>query len=332
MASSNGEPPVVLTVSADLSGRSLLEFLSAQFLGQSKARLRRMIGAGSITVNGATALPRRIVWQGDTVALPPDVERQGPPPQTVPLAVLYEDDHLLCLNKPPGHTVLPGRGGRGADFYRSLMAHVNRSIAPPGPYLRPHVVHRLDRETSGVLLVAKTADAGRALGEQFAQRQVEKTYLAFCEGALPRDELRIDVPLGRAPDSPLKVRPDERHGKPAATRVRVRERFGHFSLLEVGLETGRQHQIRVHLAAIGYPLAVDGVYGRRDRLTGREFNAIVGAGIAEAQDVVMHRCPLHAVSIRYAHPHSGLAMAHTAPLPEDMQRFLALLERADRRG
>jgi RluA family pseudouridine synthase len=323
------EPAVSLTVRPEESGRALLEFVGSHLINLSKIALRRLIASGRIRLNGSAAVPATIVWTGDAVSLPPGMVPSPPPAQTVAIPVIHEDADHLCINKPAGAPVLPGRMGEGGEFYRSLVALLNRDAPPGGPYRRPHVVHRLDRETSGVLLVAKSAEAGCALSRQFERRQVEKTYLCIVEGVLPQPQLTLDIPLARKRGSILGMTPDERHGKPARTVLTVKERFAHFCLVEARPLTGRQHQIRVHLAAIGYPLAADGLYGRRQEMTGAAFNAIVGRAAVAPTERLLSRLALHAAAIRYRHPASGAPMWHQAPLPDDLSGFLSVLRRED---
>jgi len=323
------EPSVSLAVPPDASGTELLEFLSSYLINESKITLRRLVAWGRIRVNGSPATIGRTVWTGDVVSLPPSLRPSPPPPQTMPIAVLHEDADHLCVNKPAGVPVLPGRRGEGAEFYRSLVALLNRDAPAGGPYVRPHIVHRIDRETSGVLLVAKTVKAGRALSGLFEHRQVEKVYVGIIEGVLPQSELTLDIPLGRMPGSVLRMAPDAKHGKPARTRVIVKEGFGHFCLVEARPLTGRQHQIRAHLAAIGYPLAVDDLYGRRAELNGADYNTILGRAVAGSEERLLSRLPLHAASIGYSHPVSGEPVCHSAPLAHDLSAFLEVLRDTD---
>jgi 23S rRNA pseudouridine1911/1915/1917 synthase len=320
---------VVLEVSGAESGAELLDFVSGRLINESKTNLRRLVARGRITVNGRAAATSRAVWLGDRVALPAGIEPTPPPEQEVELDILFEDEDHLCICKPAGLPVLPGRKGEGAAFYRSIVAWLNRGAPAGGPYCRAHVVHRLDRETSGALLVAKSAAAGGSLGRQFERRHVAKSYFGIIEGVLPRRDLQLSIPLTRMSGSALKMRATERGGQPAETRLILSERFGHFSLVEARPRTGRQHQIRVHLAAIGYPLVVDRLYGRREALTGDEYNGILRRRRTRPERVVMDRCPLHAASIEYAHPRTGERMRHEAPLPEDMALLLDLLRRTD---
>ncbi|MGD2173791.1 MAG: RluA family pseudouridine synthase [Candidatus Brocadiaceae bacterium] len=311
------------------AGRTLLGFLSGRLINESKATLRRLTGEGRVRVNGSVQPSTCRLGTGDVVEVSAALSAAPPPEQVLPLRVLYEDATHLCLDKPAGWPVLPGRDGRDAELYHSVIAYLNRDAPPEGPYLRPHVVHRLDRETTGVLLVAKDAPAARALSLQFQRREVRKEYLAVAEGVFPRAEARLEIPLEAVPGSVLQMRPARKGGKPAVTVVEAAERFGHFSLLRLTPHTGRQHQIRVHLAATGYPLAVDGLYGRRWRLTGAELNQILGRRVCSPDSIVLERCPLHAASIRYRHPGSGAEMCREAALPADMRALLEALRGED---
>jgi 23S rRNA pseudouridine1911/1915/1917 synthase len=323
------EQGATLTVPESEQGARLLEFLSARFINESKTALRRLVGAGRILLNGRPAPTGEALRAGDVLSLPQGLLAGPPPQQTVPVEVLCEDADHLCVNKPSGWPVLPGRRGEGGEFYRSLVALLNRDAPAGGPYVRPHVVHRLDRETSGVLLVARHVAAGRALSLQFQRRQVEKTYLCIVEGVLPRAEAELNVPLRRKAGSILQMEPATRGGAKAVTYVHLEERFGHFSLLRLRPLTGRQHQIRVHLAAAGYPPLVDGLYGRRERLTGADLNAILGARAAAQREILLDRIPLHAAALRYRPPSAREQRVQDCPLPADMAALLELLRRVD---
>ena len=318
-----------IRVCGDDAGRDLLELLSSRLINESKTRLRRLIASGQIRINGKAVSTAAKVGEGDCVSLPPDLDTGPPPEAPFALKVLHEDDDHIVIDKAPGHPVVARGRGEGRCLYDALVGLLNRGAPVGGPYVRPHLVHRLDRETSGVLLVAKNERASRELSLQFQHHLIGKTYMAVVEGVLPRAEVTVEIPLRRSASRGLHMTTDERSGKRAVTRVVLKRGFGHFSLLKVEPRTGRQHQIRVHLAALGYPLAVDGAYGRRKRLTGAEFNEIVQAPKVSVSRVLLDRCPLHAQGIVYRHPASGCPMEVSAPIPPDMQEFLRLLEELD---
>jgi 23S rRNA pseudouridine1911/1915/1917 synthase len=322
-------PACEISISAAEAGQTILSVLGARLVNESKTRLRRLIAEGVIRVNGKAVATVARLREGDVVELPAGLDT-GPPRQpTITLDVLHEDEDHIVLNKPPGLPVLPARDGSGRELYEALAWRFNRCAPAGGPYQRPHVVHRLDKDTSGVLLVARTERAGRALSMQFQRRMVRKTYLVIVEGVLPRPEVHVDVPIRRVSAAALRMVPDERAGKPSRTLFVLRETFGHFSLVEARPHTGRQHQIRVHLSAIGYPPAVDAVYGRRGRMMGADLNEIIRARRSAPHMIVMSRCPLHAARIAYLHPSSGQPMEFDAPMPDDMREFIELLRRVD---
>ena len=332
MENADTKTPDTLTVEASADETELLDFLSRRLVKVSKKTLRHLISQGEIRVNDRAVRPKYTLYEGDTVTVPAHLDDSAPKShEEAPLEVeiLHEDDQHVVVNKPPGYPVLPDRQGKQREFYTSLMAVLNRNRPPEGPYVRPHILHRLDRETSGVLLVAKNREASRALSKQFQKGSVQKTYMVIVEGRFPRDSVRIDLPIARQDGSVIKMEPNEDSGKPSITRMSVRERFGHFSLIEVHPETGRQHQIRVHLQSTGYPPAVDFLYGRRETLTCEELGQIIGRPDLPGPPVVMSRCPLHAAAISYARPGTGEPMQLEAPLPDDMNAFLELLREYD---
>jgi len=261
-------------------------------------------------VEGASARPSQRVRRGQRidVVVPPPAPA-GVSPEPMPLDVVYEDEHLLVVNKPAGLSVHPGAGRRSGTLVNAVLARVP-DLAGVGGALRPGIVHRLDKDTSGLLVVAKTAPAYLALQSQVASRAIGRTYLALVSGVLPRDEGTIEAPIGRHPRHRTRMAVISR-GRAAITRYRVVERFARYTLVEVHLVTGRTHQIRVHFAHLGHPVAGDPVYGGRpDEL---------GVG----------RQALHACRLRFTHPVSGQALAFEAPLPADLA---AAIERARAQG
>lgn len=229
---------------------------------------------------------------------------------------LFEDAHLLAVQKPAGLLIIPGR----VPGEETLVGRVRDYLGDGG---RPFVVHRLDRGTSGVVLFAKTADAHRLLNAQFESRQVQKRYLAIVEGEL-YGRGQIDVPLQPARRGKMKPRLDDEPGQSALTHWKTEEAFPLMSLLEVRPRTGRQHQIRVHLKSIGHPLAFDPDYGRKIPWTAAEILAD-----SRSSEIVLDRTPLHAAGIRFRHPATGQAIVIEAPMPADMSRVLALLRESE---
>jgi 23S rRNA pseudouridine1911/1915/1917 synthase len=246
------------------------------------------------------------------VPLPTTIE-----PEDLPLVVLYEDAHLLAIDKPPGMVVHPAPGARRGTLVNAL-AHRLGLLAGVGPADRPGIVHRLDRDTSGVLLVARTAAALEALARQFRERSVHKRYLAIVRGRIAKASGMIDQPIGRHPVERKRMSVHGQRARAAVTRWQVAERFAEATLVRLAPETGRTHQLRVHLAAMGHPVLGDKVYGRR-----RSSRAVTGPACA--------RQALHAEELHFAHPVSGERVVVRAALPADLEAVLARLRRDARK-
>jgi 23S rRNA pseudouridine1911/1915/1917 synthase len=289
--------------------------------GLTRARVQRLIAEGRLRVDGRAAKPSARLRGGERI----DVVIPAPPPcglvaQELPLAVLHEDAELLVLDKAAGMVVHPARGTPHSTVVNALLYRLG-----PGPEEgRVGLAHRLDRDTSGCLVVAKGEAALAALQAQFKGRSVEKTYLALCHGALP-EEGRLDTPYGRHPRDRTRFSGRVRSPRRAVTAWRVRERLGDVTLAEVALHTGRTHQIRVHLAEAGHPLLGDAAYGgtRREARLGRDHPAARAAA-------AIGRQALHAWRIAFDHPRTGRRVRFEAPVPPDFRRALALLRRASR--
>ena len=300
-------------VTPENEGQRLDLFLVQQLreVNVTRSRVRSLIQAGDVLVNGKACKAGYTIHRHDiiSVSIPPP-KQIGLVPEKVFFQVLYEDDDLLVLSKPPGTVVHPACGHDEGTLVHGLLYHCDDLSGISGE-LRPGVVHRLDKDTSGVMVVAKNDQVHHALVEQFKGRAVEKIYQAIVVGRLTSLEGRIDLPIGRHPVNRKKMTVRENGGREAVTHWRVLEVFDDgFTYVEVRLETGRTHQIRVHMAAIGHPVAGDQLYGRKKQ-------ALEKFGI-------VRQC-LHAYSLAFTHPVTGENLIFTAPLWQDMQRTLDLL-------
>ena len=284
----------------------------------SRSRIQTLIKSGAIRVNGAQTRPAYLVQPGDEIAVElPEPEPLAAFPESLPLSIAYEDDDLLVVNKAAGMTVHPAPGATEGTLVNALLHHC-RDLSGINGTLRPGIVHRLDKETSGLLVVAKRDTAHRALAARLQAHQVERHYLALVWGVLREESGRIEAPIGRHPKNRKKMAVVE-DGRDAATNFSVIERCPFATWVECQLETGRTHQIRVHLAHIGHPVFGDPVYGGRDQARGirpeyrRQANWMLS---------LIKRQALHAKKLCFAHPTTGEMMEFTAPLPEDLRAVL----------
>lgn len=322
----SGGPPGRLdrfAVTPAEEGLRLDLFLAGREAGLSRAQVQRAVAEGRVLVADRPVRAGRRVKAGEVVTFRvPAPAPAAALPEAIPLTILYEDASLLVVDKPAGMVVHPAAGHAGGTLVNALLHHC-RDLSGIGGVLRPGIVHRLDRETSGLLVVAKSDEAHRGLAGQFKRHAVSKTYLAVVYGDPRAEEGRIEAALGRHPTDRKKMSTRSRRGKEAVSRWRVRERFGAAALLEVVIETGRTHQIRVHLTESGYPVVGDRVYGG-----GRVQN--VADAWLRARLRAMDRQALHAWRLGFAHPLTGAALAFEAPLPPDMEALCAALR--ERRG
>lgn len=300
-------------------GRRLDQFLAGE-TGYSRARLSRWLKSGLVWVNDRVRAASYRVRSGDRIRLtvpPPEPSPLAPEP--LPLDILYEDQELLLVNKPPGLVVHPAPGHRGGTLLNALLAHCP-DLAEVGELTRPGLVHRLDKDTSGVMVVAKTAWAYAHLVRQFHDREVVKVYWAVVWGRFPQNFGVIELEVGRHPTERQKMSAHPRRGRPAVTRWRVlREYPGPLTLVELSPKTGRTHQLRVHLAALGHPVLGDATYGG---------GAARLKGNPRLKDLrpLVHRQLLHARALTITHPGSGQKLTGEAPVPRD---FAAVLEYLD---
>ena len=293
--------------------------VAADLSGLSRSHVQKLIAAGMLTRNGAVLRANALVEPGTELELqvPPPASAELTPAPGIPVRIVHEDDDLLVIDKPSGLVVHPSAGHADDTLVNALVAHAGPdAFGGIAGVLRPGIVHRLDRDTSGLLIVARNDRAQASLMAQLKARRIKKTYLALVAGAVAAAAGRIEAPIGRDPRhrTRMAVVPD---GRPAVTGYRVRERFPGWTLLEIDLVTGRTHQIRVHLDAIGHPVAGDPVYG-----TGTSHRGPDG----------LDRLFLHAWRLELTSPsHGGLIRAE-APLPEELDRVLDELRSATDRG
>jgi len=308
-------PVLSARVAPEQAGRRLDQVVSELFGDYSRSRLQRWIRAGRLTLDGRSCRTREKVRGGEEVRLQPLLETEvRARPQAIALDILYEDEQLLVVDKPAGLVVHPAVGNPDGTLLNALLHHAPALEQLP----RGGIVHRLDKETSGLLVVAKTLPAQTALVTQLQARTVKREYLALAQGLITAGGT-IDQPIGRHPVQRVRMAVHPA-GRPAITHYRVLQRFRAHSYLQVNLETGRTHQIRVHLAFIHHPLLGDPQYGGRLRLPAGASEAL-REGLRQ-----FRRQALHARRLALQHPASGQAMAWEAPLPADMQALLRLLQ------
>jgi 23S rRNA pseudouridine1911/1915/1917 synthase len=296
------------------AGERLDAYLAARIEDWSRARLQRLIEDGDVLVNLHTAKPSYKLRAGDEIeadlTLAP---ADGFEPENIPLDIIYEDDDVVVVNKPAGLVVHPAAGVPSGTLANALAFHFQKLSLRAGA-ARPGIVHRLDRDTSGLIMVAKTEAAHEALAEQFRMREVFKSYVALVHGSVASESGSIDQSLARDPRNRTRMAV-VRGGRPSLSLYRVRQRFERFTLLDVEIKTGRTHQIRVHLQWLKHPVVGDSVYGggRDNTITEPRLRARVSA---------LGRQFLHAEQLGFRHPRTGEALRFTAPLPPDLSEFL----------
>ena len=289
------------------AGKRLDQAVHEQLPAFSRARVQGWIKNGRVRVNGAAQRPARLLREGDRIEIEPaELPALRAVPEAIPLRILYEDDDFVAIDKPAGMVVHAGAGVHSGTLVNALLYRFE-SLSALGGELRPGIVHRLDRYTSGVLLVAKNDAAHRALAAQFAGRTVEKTYLALVGGRVGMDSGRIEKPIARDPRRRTRMTARLERGRAAWSEYRVLRRFERFTFLEVRIGTGRTHQIRVHLSSIGHPVAGDRLYGAPASVEGL---------------LPLGRFFLHAHRIRFRHPFSGQPVEVESPLPPDLTSWM----------
>lgn len=320
--SARGEPArptarrLTVTVSHEDAGRRLDHVVTARLPDLSRSHVQRLIRDGSITIGGRAVKTGAIVAPGMTIAIDlPEPAPSTPQPEALPLPVLYDDDDLVVVDKPAGMVVHPAAGHAAGTLVNALLHHV-RGLSGIGGTQRPGIVHRLDKGTSGVMVIAKHDRAHRALAQQFHDRRVDKEYVALVWGR-PTPGRTFDQPLGRDPKHRQRISSRARHARDAKTVVVGAEPLNGVSLVRVRIHTGRTHQIRVHLSEAGFPVVGDALYGGVRRRLPPSLGAIAR----------LDRPFLHASQLSFTHPADGRRLTFDAPLPADLQQVVDTLTR-----
>lgn len=326
--------PAIYTAPAESAGTRLDSWLTAQLETVSRARVQLLLSESKVLVDGAPAKPSLKLRGGETVEIfgEPSPSPLRATPEAIPLDIIYEDNDLSVINKPAGMMVHAGSGSsddarnRGT-LVNALLSHYTE-LSRPGDPLRPGVVHRLDKQTSGLIIVARNDAAHLHLSEMFSRRQVRKTYVALVHGAVKQDRGTISAPISR--DVIRRTRMTTRRELGARAAVshyealeRIDSRFGKFTLLSVRIETGRTHQIRVHLASIGHPVVGDTLYGAPAKIPA------IGArkkSDPEPETISLDRNFLHAAELEFMHPITGKRLNLKAPVPEELKSFQGKLK------
>ena len=302
--------PVRLTVPGEGGGVRLDSFLAASLPELTRSAAARLIETGQVTVDGRTASKSARLYGGEAVeAALPEPEAIEALPQEIPLDVVYEDGDVIVVNKPAGLVVHPAPGHPDGTLVNALLYHCGDSLSGVGGALRPGIVHRIDRDTSGLIIAAKNDAAHQALSAQLQDHSLARTYEAVVVGNLREDAGTVDAPIGRHHTDRKKMAVTDRGGKRAVTHWETLERFPGYTHVRCRLETGRTHQIRVHMAYIGHPLCGDTVYGAKKPVPG-----------------LAGQC-LHAVGLRFIHPRTGETVELACPLSGEFEAVLAKLRR-----
>src|SRR5438874_7125088 len=306
------------TVQKSLPQERLDSFLRSQFPAASRGAIQRLIQEGHIKVDGLKVKPTHAPRAGETISAPwPQARSPQAQPEEIALEIMFADNDLVVLNKPPGLVVHPAAGHQEHTLVNALLHHCKGELSGIGGVARPGIVHRLDKDTSGCLIVAKNDAAHQALAEQFAARTLEKIYLAIVCGEMPRASGEIRAAIARHPTHRKRMAVTDNEGREARTAYRVIERLNAATLAEVVLHTGRTHQIRVHFQHLGFPIAGDDVYGNRQT-----------ARLKELTGYAAPRQLLHAHKLKFTHPRTGRKLALEAPWPADFQEALGALRKS----
>lgn len=300
----HAEETFELAVSEDFAGERIDKYVAESVEdGVSRTQVQDWIKSGAVLVNGRSVKANYKLAAGDVVtAQPPEPQEAAIEPEAIPLDIVYEDEDVIVLNKPRGMVVHPAFGHTSGTVVNALLHHC-RDLSGINGVLRPGIVHRIDKDTTGLLMAAKNDRAHASLAEQLKEHTVVRRYVALAHGNLPHDHGTIEAPIGRDPHDRKMFTVTERGGKHSVTHFSVLERLGDYTLLELRLETGRTHQIRVHMKYIGHPLAGDPVYGR-------------------AKSIPLNGQALHAAVLGFEHPRTGERLLFETRLPADLEDVL----------
>jgi 23S rRNA pseudouridine1911/1915/1917 synthase len=301
------------------------KYLMELGLGLSRSRIQKLISNQAVLIDGKPAKPHHTVHSGELLSVIYDHDEPlGVEPEDIPVDIVYEDTHLLVVNKPPGMVVHPARGNLSGTLVNALLHHTSHGLSYMGDYAKPGVVHRIDKDTSGLLVFAKEARTHSMLGQQVERREMKRTYLLLVWGVLPTDKGTIEAPIGRNTLERKKMKVTPFASRKAITHFKVLLRFTIATLIRAQLETGRTHQIRVHFSHLGYPVLGDPDY------SGRKATIItkIGKDHKDAFNTILKtikRQALHAAALSFFHPVKKKHMSFIAPLPDDFKQVLRIL-------
>ena len=289
---------------ADKGGR-IDKFLAEKLENMTRSYIQKLIEGKNVTVNSAPVKPNHKLKEGDRISVfVPDAGTADIKAENIPLDIVYEDEHLLVVNKPQNMVVHPAAGNYEGTLVNALMYHCGSSLSGINGVIRPGIVHRIDKDTSGLLLVAKDDFTHNGLAEQIKAHTLTRKYIALVHGNFRQDEGTVDAPIGRHPTDRKKMCITDKNSRNAVTHYRVLERFGEYTFVECRLETGRTHQIRVHMASIGHPVLGDKTYGVKKE----KYN--------------LNGQLLHAKLLGFVHPVTGEYLEFETPVPERFEKFL----------
>jgi len=310
----------IYTVGQNNSRERLDLFLSEQTLPLTRSQIKKLIDTQHVTVNQVLAKASCLIKKGDLIEVHlQEPKKSSVEPENIALEIIFEDDHIVVVNKPAGMVVHPAAGNYSGTLVNALLFHCS-FLSGVGGILRPGIVHRLDKGTSGVLLVAKNDIAHQNLSNQFKSRSVKKIYLALVYRQMEEDEGKIETEIGRHCSDRKKMSTHARKGRSAVTRWKVLKKYKNYSLLEVHIQTGRTHQIRVHLSSLHHPIIGDNLYGGKKCLSNLK-DVVIKSKLKS-----MQRPFLHAHLLGFQHPQNDQYQEFTAPLPEELNEILTVIE------